>query len=59
MKKMNRESLKPLADKKALEMQCNCNLDKWQPDARTGHTFVCRIHKAALEEWKKLYHNEE
>ena len=29
-------------------MQCNCDLDKWQPDLRTGHTFVCRIHQTAI-----------
>jgi len=28
-------------------MSCNCNLDSWQPEASTGHSWVCRIHKAA------------
>ncbi len=29
------------------EMQCNCDLDNWQPEADTGHSWVCRIHKGA------------
>jgi hypothetical protein len=28
--------------------ECQCDLDKWQPDPRTGHTHVCPIHKATL-----------
>ena len=31
------------------EMQCNCDLDNWQPEPSTGHSWVCRIHKAAIE----------
>ncbi len=53
MNKMDRDSLKPIADKKALEMRCNCDLDNWQPDTRTGHSWVCRIHKAAIAEWDR------
>ena len=26
-------------------MQCNCDLDNWQPEPDTGHSWVCRIHK--------------
>lgn len=26
-------------------MQCNCDLDNWQPERSTGHSCVCRIHK--------------
>jgi len=29
------------------EMGCNCDLDNWQPETDTGHSWVCRIHKAA------------
>lgn len=29
-------------------MQCNCDLDTWEPERSTGHSFVCRIHKAAI-----------
>jgi hypothetical protein len=28
-------------------MRCNCDLDNWQPEQSTGHSRVCRIHKAA------------
>jgi hypothetical protein len=26
-------------------MRCNCDLDNWQPEQDTGHSWVCRIHK--------------
>ena len=29
-------------------MGCNCDLDNWQPEVRTGHSHVCRIHRSAL-----------
>lgn len=29
-------------------MSCNCDLDRWQPEPITGHSWVCRIHKAAI-----------
>jgi hypothetical protein len=29
-------------------MQCNCDLDRWEPTTTTGHTWACRIHKAVL-----------
>jgi len=32
---------------KAGGMQCNCDLDNWEPEASTGHSHVCRIHKRA------------
>lgn len=32
----------------AVNMQCNCDLDNWQPELSTGHSHVCRIHKAAM-----------
>jgi len=28
-------------------MRCNCDLDNWEPEKSTGHSWVCRIHKAA------------
>lgn len=28
-------------------MRCNCDLDNWEPEASTGHSWVCRIHKTA------------
>ena len=36
-------------------VRCNCDLDKWEPEPTTGHTHVCRIHKAAME---KFYYPE-
>lgn len=35
-------------------MQCNCDLDNWQPEADTGHSWVCRIHKAAKDKYREL-----
>jgi len=32
-------------------LQCNCDLDRWEPKRSTGHSHVCRIHKRAME-WK-------
>lgn len=29
-------------------MQCNCDLDRWEPERTTGHSHVCRIHKAVM-----------
>ena len=34
---------------KANGMRCNCDLDNWEPEVSTGHSWVCRIHKAALK----------
>lgn len=35
-------------------MGCNCDLDNWQPEQHTGHSWVCRIHKRAVE----IYRNQ-
>ncbi len=32
-------------------MRCNCDLDNWEPEQATGHSYVCRIHKAALAQF--------
>jgi hypothetical protein len=32
-------------------LQCNCDLDSWEPEKSTGHSCVCRIHKAATTQW--------
>lgn len=29
------------------KMQCNCDLDNWEPQRSTGHSNVCQIHKTA------------
>ncbi len=44
-KKLNRLRAKVKELEKT--MRCNCDLDNWQPEADTGHSWVCRIHKAA------------
>lgn len=33
---------------RAKGMACNCDLDNWEPEDSTGHSWVCRIHKAAM-----------
>lgn len=35
-------------------MGCNCDLDNWEPERDTGHSWVCRIHKAAVAEHQRL-----
>ena len=30
------------------KLKCNCNLDNWEPEQSTGHSHVCRIHRAAM-----------
>ena len=30
-------------------MRCNCDLDRWEPEATTKHSKVCRIHRTAIE----------
>lgn len=40
-----REIVRELRDQR---MQCNCDLDNWEPEPNTGHSWVCRIHKAAI-----------
>lgn len=37
----------------AAGMRCNCDLDRWQPEPVSGHSHVCRIHKAAVAEHRE------
>ena len=46
--KMSKQTLREIAKEIAKTMRCNCDLDNWQPDTRTGHSWVCRIHRAAM-----------
>jgi hypothetical protein len=32
--------------------QCNCDLDNWQPERNTGHSWVCTIHKKAISRYQ-------
>jgi hypothetical protein len=34
--------------------KCNCNLDNWQPQITTGHSWVCRIHRLATGQSENL-----
>ena len=38
------------------QLRCNCDLDNWIPEQSTGHSRVCRIHKAA-ENAKRYDHS--
>jgi hypothetical protein len=42
-------TLRKTAEEIAKTQQCNCDLDNWQPEPSTGHSWVCRIHKQAVE----------
>ena len=42
-----RETIKTLEK----TMRCNCDLDNWEPERDTGHSWVCRIHKAAKQQY--------
>lgn len=33
-------------------MQCNCDFEKWPPEKSTGHSWLCRIHKAATAKYR-------
>ena len=53
--------MKSIVEKLEKEMQCNCDLDNWEPTKSTGHSWVCRIHKQALQivaEGIKMYECE-
>lgn len=45
---MGEQNLREKASELAKTMRCNCDLDNWEPDRRTGHSWVCRIHRAAI-----------
>jgi hypothetical protein len=54
MKVYTKEVMKPIVDEVKKQHQCNCDLDNWQPTSETGHSWVCRIHKIAVEKWHNL-----
>lgn len=47
------EQMKQIVKELKDTMQCNCDLDNWQPEQATGHSWVCRIHKAAMARQRK------
>ena len=46
------KTLKEIVTETEKELHCNCDLDMWQPERDTGHSFVCRIHKRAVALYK-------
>jgi len=48
----DKQNLREIARELEKTMRCNCDLDNWQPETDTGHSWVCRIHKAAKEREK-------
>jgi len=46
-------TLKEIAKEFEATLQCNCDLDNWEPERDTGHSWVCRIHKAAKEQFRR------
>jgi hypothetical protein len=51
--------LKQLVKELEEKLQCNCDLDNWVPETDTGHSWVCRIHRAAKEAMRNQLLNEE
>ena len=49
---MTQKTLKEIVSGLEKTVQCNCDLDNWQPEPNTGHSWVCRIHRFAIEEFK-------
>ncbi len=44
------EKMKPIVTALEETNGCNCDLDNWEPEALTGHSWVCRIHIKAVAE---------
>lgn len=43
-----RERTRAIARELSATMGCNCDLDNWEPERSTGHSWVCRIHKETI-----------
>jgi hypothetical protein len=46
-------TLKEIVKELEPTMQCYCDLDNWQPEPSTGHSWVCDIHKKAVARYKE------
>lgn len=44
---MSGQTLEQIVIQLEKTMQCNCDLDNWEPENDTGHSWVCDIHKRA------------
>ncbi len=40
--------VEPIVKQVEREIQCNCDLDNYEPTDMTDHTITCDIHKEAL-----------
>jgi hypothetical protein len=49
-----KQKIREIVEQLESEMLCNCDLDNWEPERSTGHSWVCRIHKAAMEKLRLL-----
>ena len=56
MERLTRENIREIVTEMENKMRCCCDLDNWQPESTTGHTWVCRIHQAAIERWESINH---
>lgn len=46
-------TLKEIRDKIEPDMQCVCDLDRWEPEQDTGHSHVCPIHRRMKSLWRQ------
>ena len=53
------EVLLAIVKKLEKEMQCNCDLDAWEPERDTHHSWVCRIHRTAKGKLEELLRSKE
>lgn len=44
----NVKSARDFAKQFRKDMRCNCDLDNWEPEESTGHSWVCCIHRRAM-----------
>lgn len=47
--RLARDRIRGIAKTLKKTMRCNCDSDNWEPEQSTGHSHVCRIHKAAIQ----------
>ena len=52
-------ALAPFVKQCEKEMECSCDLDNWEPERSTGHSWVCCIHKAAQERFREAIEKED
>ena len=45
---MDERTIRQIAVDVAKTVRCYCDLDNWQPELISGHSWVCPIHKEAI-----------